>query len=267
MLKVDDLTFRIQQNQLLEQTSFQWNGPAFHAIIGPNGAGKSTLLKLCSGLITPTTGEIYLENKPLSQISSTQLARQRAMLTQQQDSPFQFSVRDIVLMGRIPHFQRRPQSADHRVVDAMLAHFGLTEWQHRTVQTLSGGERQRVHLARVVAQLIAPEQAQPFDRKILFLDEPSTWLDVAQQHRFMQQIQELIQQGLTVVAVLHELDLAARYADQLHLMSRGKMVASGTPEHLLQPDLLSHAYQMPLTVCRDASGCPHVLPATLAHSA
>ena len=267
MLKVNELSFRVQEKHLLKTTNFQWNGPAFHAIIGPNGAGKSTLLKLCSGLLTPNSGQVFLNNQPLSGWSSAELARKRAILTQQQDSPFHFTVRDIVLMGRIPHFQSSPKAKDHEVVDAMLHHFSLTPWQHRSMQTLSGGERQRVHLARVVAQLIEPNLEQPFAQKILFLDEPGTWLDVAQQHRFMQHIQALIQQGLTVVAVLHELDLAARYAQHLHLMSQGSYLASGPPEQLLQPELLSHAYHMPLTVYKDAGGCPHVAPSSLAHSA
>jgi iron complex transport system ATP-binding protein len=260
MLNVNNLSYKIQSRTLLQVNEMHWENSVFHAIIGPNGAGKSTLLKLCSGLLNPSTGNVSLNNKPLHQYSAAELARQRAVLMQQQDSPFNFSVQEIILMGRIPHFYRSPAKEDLEVVSSLVKNFQLEHLKNRTVQSLSGGERQRVHLARVIAQLIDPQKSNPFENKLLFLDEPGTWLDVAQQHLFMQQIMELIAQGLTVIAVLHELDLAARYAGQLHLLSSGRLLASGSASQILNSEILSSAYKTPLTVSPDTTGCPHVLP-------
>lgn len=260
MIHAKHISYQVQDRMLFATEYLEMETGRFHGIIGPNGAGKSTLMRLLSGLRQPTKGMICWNNENIQNLNPQQKAARRAILSQQQDSPFDFTVREIVLMGRIPHYSVKPQKKDFEAVDALLETFQLKQIASRSLQSLSGGERQRVHLARVLAQIYECGKSEPFRNKLLFLDEPGTWLDVSQQHQFMEKMQEFTRGGLTVIAILHELDLTARYADCIHLLGRGRLIKSGNANDVFVPKLLSEAYGAPLQVCIDQTGCLHVIP-------
>src|SRR5947207_12206706 len=189
MLQASNVTFRIGNKALISDVSLQFLSGQLHLIIGPNGAGKSTLIQVLAGLLRPRTGKIEYEGVDVEAASEADLARRRAVLSQAVEVAFPLAVREVVMMGRYPHFGGRPGPADEKIVDDLMAFFDVTEFRDRDYQTLSGGERQRVNFARVVAHLshpppppVAPNgsASNPICRD-LFLHEPLTWLDISHQ--------------------------------------------------------------------------------------
>lgn len=188
-------------------------------IVGPNGCGKSTLLKLADGLLRPSAGSVLVAGDNVAALSSTERARRVAMLPQVHRTP-SMSVRDLVMCGRYARmgFFGHPSAEDSRVVDAALAEFSLDEISRQPARSLSGGERQRAFLAMTVAQ----------ESDLLLLDEPTTYLDVRAAHETMRLARDLNRRrGITVVAVVHDLDLALRTCDKLVVMTRGSVRAQG----------------------------------------
>lgn len=224
--------------------------PGFWAILGPNGAGKSTLLRLLSGEWQPSEGRVFLKGVPLEGYTPAQLALKRAFLPQQRSLAFPYTAREVVALGRLPHQRNRPESpADRERIAWALAQTGALAWADRPYYSLSGGERTRVDLARVLAQ----------ETPILLLDEPTNHLDPRQQLEVLALAQRLAQEGRLVLAALHDLNLAALFADQLLLLMEGRLVATGTAEKLLQPALLQEVYGVPFEVLEHA-GRRLVLP-------
>ncbi|HZG55216.1 heme ABC transporter ATP-binding protein [Paenibacillus sp.] len=227
-------------------------GEAF-GIIGPNGSGKTTLLKLLSGLETADAGEIVLDGRPVGSYKRKELARWLAVLQQDALPPVGFTVREVVEMGRYP-FQNwlgEEPGGEAGRIDSVLDCMGLTAFADRPVERLSGGERQRVALAKAMAQ-------RP---RVLLLDEPTTYLDIGYQMQLMNLIREW-QQGssLTVVAVLHDLNLAAMYCDRLLLLDGGRPVCVGTPREVLTPARIQDVYGAQATVVRHpTTGAPQML--------
>lgn len=226
------------------------------AILGPNGVGKSTLLKLLSGVLSPTDGSILLDGRDLHAVPRAEVARKIAMVPQELTVPFAFTAQEIVELGRTPHLGLlsgfRP--ADRRAVDEAMQ---LTDTRHlaeRIINELSGGERQRVIIAMALAQ----------EPEILLLDEPTHLLDVTRQAEILDLITELNhRRGLTVVAAIHDLNLAARYFDRLVLLHRGGILAEGTAESVLRLDIIEKAYGGPVEIVRSGNGRPPiVLPAS-----
>lgn len=216
------------------------------ALIGPNGAGKSSLLRLLAGLIPADAGSVSLDGKPLHAWHPRDLARRRAMLSQRVDLDFGFTVDEVVALGRAPHGVDRTRDA--RIVDAAMHAAHAWELRGRRYTVLSGGERQRVQLARVLAQVWEGGAAGAW----LLLDEPEAGLDIAHQHFILRRARAFAAQGFGVIAVLHDLDLAARYADQVALIADGALLRHGTPSEALDPLLLSPVYGIPLV--RGADG-------------
>ncbi|PZQ88223.1 MAG: cobalamin/Fe(3+)-siderophore ABC transporter ATP-binding protein [Leifsonia xyli] len=224
------------------------------AIVGANGCGKSTLLRALARLLSPTSGEILLDGAPLTSRASKQIARVLGLLPQSPLAPEGITVADLVGRGRHPH-QRllaRWNAHDYEAVAAALEATGTSELAERSVDELSGGQRQRVWIAMALAQ----------ETEILLLDEPTTFLDVAHQIEVLDLLAELGQRrGTTIVMVLHDLNLAARYADELVAMSEGRIVASGAPGEILTPELVEQVFGIRSHVIPDpVSETPLVVP-------
>jgi iron complex transport system ATP-binding protein len=212
------------------------------ALVGPNGAGKSSLIKLLAGLCPPSSGEVTLDGKSLIDWSPMTLARRRAMLSQHVQLGFAFRVEEVVLLGRSPHGMRTAGALDRGIVDAALLAVQATHLSGRNYLELSGGEQQRVQLARVLAQVWERGNGPTW----LLLDEPEAGLDIAHQHHVLRRARAFAEQGHGVIAVLHDLNLAARYADEVALLAHGKLLRCGSPTHALDPEVLSLVYGIAL---------------------
>jgi iron complex transport system ATP-binding protein len=241
MLEASNLTFRVGDKALISDVSVSFAPGKLHLLVGPNGAGKSTLIKILARLLRPQSGEVKYEGEDVKGASESQLAKRRAVLSQAVEVAFPLSVREVVLMGRYPHFGGRPGPVDEKITDELMEFFDVTEFSARNYQTLSGGERQRVNFARVLAQLwrtdshsasVSQETASPC--RYLFLDEPLTFLDIRHQIEFMKKVRVFTDApDVVTVGVVHDLNLAARFADQIVLLNHGCVVATGTAQEVL----------------------------------
>lgn len=241
LLAARQLCYNLGGRRLIDDVSLTIASGEMVAIIGPNGAGKSTLLRLLTGYLTPSGGECRLLGQPLAQWQPQQLAKVRAVMRQHSSLAFQFSVEEVVAMGRAPYGQRNMQQA----VQQALRHTDCLSLAQRDYRQLSGGEQQRVQLARVLAQLWQPEPTTAW----LFLDEPTSALDLYHQQHSLRLLHGLTRsQPLAVCCVLHDLNLAALYADRILLLHQGRLVAAGTPAQVLQADILTRWYQADLGV-------------------
>jgi iron complex transport system ATP-binding protein len=243
LLEADSLTFAYGRRPVLEDVSFGLQRGEWLTVVGPNGAGKSTLLRCLLGLVRPQRGEVRVEGRPLFRLSRREIACRLALLPQSTEIPFGFRVREVVATGRTPHLGRfQPMSAaDHALVDQALLATDTAELAERPVTQLSGGESQRVFLARAFAQ----------DTPILVLDEPTTNLDLFHERTLLDQVRRRQEQGTAVLAVLHDLNLAARYANRVLVLSEGKVAALGTPEQIFTPELISNIFRVEPLIMRD----------------
>ncbi|MGH2599971.1 MAG: ABC transporter ATP-binding protein, partial [Dehalococcoidia bacterium] len=227
---------------------------AVTAIVGPNACGKSTLLRTIGRLIKPSSGGITLDGQSVHRGSRRALARRMAMLTQGPVPPAGFLVEDLVSAGRFPHQSlfRQWTTADEAAIEAAIIRCGLGELRYRELETLSGGQGQRAWIAMALAQ----------DTPVLLLDEPTTFLDLAHQIELLDLVRELNQQeGRSVVMILHDLNLAARYAHTLVAMKDGHVVAAGAPDEVLTEALLRDVFEIEASIMRDPqTGDPLVLP-------
>ncbi len=257
----------------LEQVSFRYCDDAWQlsdvslhvrpgrllGIIGPNGAGKSTVLKIAAAILKPTQGSVQLNGTDVFSLSRRRIANQLAFLPQNVSSTFQYSVGEIVAMGRYPHLQGAGflTADDLRVIDACLEQTETASLRDRMLSQLSGGQRQRVLLASVLAQ-------QP---RVLLLDEPTTGLDLYHQSAFFNVLKNLNRQEIAVAVVTHDLNLASIYCDDLLLMHEGRQVTQGSPAAVITPPVLNPIYRQSVRVTQDSeSARPIVLPVTTAGS-
>ncbi len=217
------------------------------AVVGPNGAGKSTLLRVLAGIDRTHRGDVLLEGRSLTSVSSRMRARSMAVVSQHETPPADLLVRELVGMGRLPH--RSPwdsDDGDHRV-EAALARLALEDFAERSVDQLSGGELRRVLVARALAQ----------EAELLMLDEPTNHLDLRHQHDLLETVHGL---GVTVVAAIHDLDLASRYFDEMVLVHDGRLAAVGTPDDVLTTDRVRDAFGVrSVRVRHPESGRVHLL--------
>jgi len=259
MLLAKSVTYSVGRKRLISDVSLAFEPAKLHLIIGPNGAGKSTLIKVLARLLRPQSGTIEYENIDVKDASEAVLAKRRAVLSQAVEVAFPLSVREVVLMGRYPHFGSRPGAADEQVVDELMQFFDVAEFADRDYQTLSGGERQRVNFARVLAQLwqspleVNGSSAAPC--RFLFLDEPLTFLDIRHQIDFMKKVRNFTgAPGVVTVGVVHDLNLAARFADQIVLLNEGRVVASGSASEVLTEENIRSVFSVqPTFVPLDAA--------------
>jgi iron complex transport system ATP-binding protein len=257
MLAARDITFTVNGRELLSAVSAAFDAGKLHLIIGPNGAGKSTLIKVLARLTRPTNGTIFYEGTDVTATREMVLAKRRAVLSQAIDVAFPLSVREVVMMGRYPHFGGRPGPADQKLVDEMMSLVDVTEFADRTYQTLSGGERQRVNFARVLAQVWpAGHETSDFPTcRYLFLDEPLTFLDIHHQIDLMKKVRDFASaEDAVTIGVVHDLNLAARFADRLYLINKGRIVASGAPDEVLTAELIREVFAVEPQFIRTSEG-------------
>jgi iron complex transport system ATP-binding protein len=253
IIRVEHISKTFGGDEVLQDISFEVREGECFGIIGPNGSGKSTLLRLISGVEPAGSGSIRLNGRDVSRYPRKQLARWLAVLQQDALPPVGFTVREVIEMGRYP-FQNwlgkdAAEAAD--LIDGIMNRLGLNALAERTVEQLSGGERQRVALAKVMAQ-------QP---RLLLLDEPTTFLDIGYQVQMMDYIRSWQQEAkLTVVAVLHDLNLAAQYCSRLLVMHQGSAVQIGAPEEIIRSELIGRVYGTePIVLRHPANGAPQIL--------
>ncbi|MCE8020542.1 ATP-binding cassette domain-containing protein [Halomonas sp. MCCC 1A11036] len=221
------------------------------AIVGPNGAGKSTLLSLLSGYRRPDEGSVCLDGTPLHRWDSAALARRRALVAQTLTLGFDWPVRELVALG---------SEASPADVDEALDLLDLQAFAERGALGLSGGEAQRVMIARALCQLGLGHSTEDSPGRVLLLDEPTSALDIGQQQRLMRLLRRLAQEHrLAIACVLHDLNLAARYAHRVWLLERGRRIAAGAPHEVLDGRTLARVFEAELVACRQADGSPLVL--------
>ncbi len=263
MIVADGVSVAYGPRVVLRDVSLEVRAGEVVALVGPNGAGKSTLLRVLSGEHRSITGEVRYDGRAIGSLKLIDLARRRAVVPQQSALDFPFKVREVVLMGRTPHVHRLGATNDEEVVARSLSAVGLDSFGERSYLHLSGGERQRVHLARALTQIAEPVESG----RALLLDEPVANLDLAHQHRVLDVARKLAGEGVAVLVVLHDLNLAAQYADRIAILARGSVCACGTPATVLTEDQLSSVYETPVTVVdHPCAACPLVVnvPARLA---
>lgn len=224
------------------------------ALIGPNGAGKTTLLNILAGDLSPKSGQVSLNGRDITAFSAHELSDIRAVLPQSSALSFPFTVYEIVRLG--VRDQRNRQATDEVVLEA-LEEADLAGYGNRLFQQLSGGEQQRVHLARVLAQIHPSHGHKP---QLLFLDEPTANLDLRHQYRTMALARRFAQSGGAVIAILHDLNLTAAYADEIILLAGGRLIAKDRPAAVMTPSLLEHAFQAYPRFYHDAHETPFLLP-------
>ena len=249
MLTASNVTFRVGKKSLISDISVSLAPSKLHLIIGPNGAGKSTLIKVLARLLRPQSGKVEYGGVDVGELSEAELAKYRAVLSQAIEVAFPLTVREVVMMGRYPHFGNRPGPTDEKIVDEVMAHFEVTEFSHRQYQTLSGGERQRVNFARVMAQLWRDGlEGAVSPCRYLFLDEPLTFLDVRHQIAFMKNIRAFTAGAdVVTVGVVHDLNLAAHFADQILLLNEGRIITGGAPAEVLTTELIQAVFAVKST--------------------
>lgn len=252
-LSLDAVTMTIRRATLVDRVSLSVQRGETVAIVGPNGAGKSTLMRLLSGDLRPTTGAVQIKGRDLQSYSSAELAMQRAMLSQHVSISFPFTVEEVVRMGAGEMAQTHAQP----LVDAMLKEVGLEAFRDRELPTLSGGEQQRAHFARVLLQLACGESRN--GPGILLLDEPTSSLDLRYQINLVEMAKRRAGNGTAVVAILHDLNLAARFADRIVVIHQGQIAANGSPGETITAEMLRTVFGVD-TEIGGTSNMPTVLP-------
>lgn len=247
MLEAKNVTYRVRNLELISQVSVSFAAGKLHLIIGPNGAGKSTLIKVLSRSLRPQEGQVLYKGVDIHDASEADLAKRRAVLSQAVEIAFPLTVREVVMMGRYPHFGGHPGPHDENIVTEIMNYFDVTEFAGRDYLTLSGGERQRVNFARVLSQLWRSnhESRSNSPGRYLFLDEPLTFLDIRHQIEFMKKVREFASgPDVVTVGVLHDLNLAARFADQIVLMDEGRIIDSGSPTEVLTMESITNVFDV-----------------------
>ena len=252
-VRTEDVTIGYDRRIISRHLDVEIPDRSFTAIIGPNGCGKSTLLRALARVLTPVEGRVLLDGKAIGAYRSKEVARRLGLLPQTSLAPDGIRVADLVSRGRAPHQSLIQQwrESDETAVASALEATRLTELSGRLVDELSGGQRQRVWVAMLLAQ----------QTPIMLLDEPTTFLDIAHQYELMELLRTLHEEGKTVVTVLHDLNLAARYADELIVMRDGEVVATGAPVEVVTAEMIQEVFGLRALVVPDpVTGTPAVVP-------
>lgn len=250
-----DVGVQIGGASLLHGVHFSLAPGEMGAILGPNGAGKSTLLSVLAGLRAPSRGAVWLNGQAVRTSHLAEFAAVRAVLPQDTQVAFDFRVREVVALGRYPH-RLNPSAHEAGIVEAAMALTDVAALAERAVSNLSGGERARVQLARVLAQIWEPSSAPRW----LLVDEPTAALDLHHQHHTLRTLRRWSREsGVGVVAVLHDLNLALRYVDQVWVLDGGRLQAQGPPGQVLTPALVQRVWRVPVSAVRDTDGVTQLL--------
>lgn len=236
MLEVKGAAKAFGKQRALSNINWQVSQGDFWGVIGPNGSGKSTLLNLLSGIESPDQGDVLLKGRPVKSYRRKELSKRLAVLQQDGLPPVSFTVREVIEMGRYPFQDWRGTDRDENaesILEDIMHRLDLNSIADRPLSSLSGGQRQRAALGKVMAQ-------QP---EVILLDEPTTFLDIRYQMQFMELVEAWRErEGLTVIAVMHDLNLAALYCSSLVVLNHGEIAASGSPGEILKPDLIQHIF-------------------------
>lgn len=257
MLSVEHVTWHAPRDRkrLLHEVSFEVPAGELVVLLGPNGAGKSTLLRLLAGDLSKQEGEVRWKGGPMHGWHPKELARSRSVLGQHNAVGLAFTVEDVVRMGRYPYYGNTPARSDQEAMDKAMRMVHVDPLRTRVLDTTSGGEQQRTHIARAFTQVDDPGQGP----MLLLLDEPLNDLDIRHQHALMDAAKAFAKEGNCVLAVLHDVNMAAQYAHRILLMNAGRITASGAPDDVLTAPILSKAYGLSAQVMRHpCHACPLV---------
>ncbi len=256
MLKLNNISFSVGRKTILHDISVSFEPGKVHMILGPNGSGKSSLLKIFSGETKTFSGEVLYDNIKIESIPTLDLAKKRAVLSQQPHLQFPLRVDEVVMMGRYPHFNLQPTSQDRLICHEVMKLLGIDDMSERDYLTLSGGEKQRVQYARVLAQ-IWNTPSEGF--RYLFLDEPLNSLDIKYQQEFLQLARSFMDEKTVVVIIIHDINLAIRFGDALHFMKNGRLISSGKTGDILSSELIDHVFDIRSQIINAPSGKPLVM--------
>lgn len=247
-VKAEDIKLSYGAEAILKGVSMEAGNREFVGLIGPNGSGKSTLLKCVYRVLSPDKGAVFLDGKPLKDMNYKTSARSLGVVAQHNYYNFDFSVREVVLMGRSPHKKalERDNAEDYTIVAEALEKVGMADFAARSFSTLSGGEQQRVILARALAQ----------QTPCLILDEPTNHLDITHQLQLLKIVKQL---DVTVISAIHDLNIAAMFCDRLYVLKNGEIVAEGTPREVLTRELIREIYEVESDIVEDSKGNMHIL--------
>jgi len=243
VLHCQQLNYHIAGKCIFNDLNLTLEEGEFLAVLGPNGAGKSSLFKAITGELKPTSGAIFLNGEVRNSISMREIAKTLAVLPQSASLSFAFQVIDVVMMGGLQADCSQAKVKD--LADIILTEQEIEHLRIRSYPTLSGGEKQRVHFARVLLQLAVGNKNKP---QLLLLDEPTAALDINYQHQLLKSAKHLAQTGVAVIAVLHDLNLAAKYADRIILLKEGNICANGSAEQVVTTDNIRDVYGYESTV-------------------
>ena len=239
MLSVKNIQCSIGKKTILQDINLHFLPGEFNMILGPNGSGKSTLLKIISGELNGYTGEVLYEGIKPGSVGKNELAKIRAVMSQQPELSFPLTVKEVVMMGRYPHFSFHPTKKDEAICDEVIERMNIGSFSERNYLTLSGGEKQRVQFARILAQIWERPHT---GYRYLLLDEPLASLDINYQQEFLQIAREFAKKNTVLVAVIHDINLAIQFGDQLYLLKQGKLVASGPMREMIRVDLIKRVF-------------------------
>lgn len=260
MFRLDNVSLTLNTNRVLQNVSLAIEPGQMHVVVGPNGAGKSTLLKVLTGELAPTSGQVFCNGRPIGGERPEALAAMRAVMPQSSHLSFPFTVYEVAAMGLgrdVPH------SRQQTVIMDGLEQVGLHTLAGRYYQQLSGGEQQRVQLARVLVQIGQP--VQDGAPRYLFLDEPIANLDLSHQQRILEIARSFARQGGGVFVILHDINIAARYADRLIILAHGQVEAAGPPQDVLTRSILERVWNIEMALLQvPGSAMPVFLPQVLA---
>ncbi len=257
MIRAQDVTICRGGRILVDKVSLHLEAGKVTVIIGPNGAGKSTLMKTLSGELRPDAGDVFYQDRRIASLRPLDLARERAVLPQSTALSFPFTALEVVRMGAVAHGSTDPNLAARQA----LVRVGLGGFEGRSYNALSGGEQQRVQLARVLAQM--PDPLLNGRPRAIFLDEPTASLDIGHQIGVLELARDFARRGGAVLAILHDLNLAAEFADHLAILHHGRLVCEGSPQETIDDQTIAHVYGIAGTVGRLPNpSVPYVLPQT-----
>ncbi len=245
MLTLDHASVVADDVDLIRDVSIAVSAGKVVALVGANGAGKTTVLRALSGDVELASGRVCLDETHLSDLAPVELAKRRAVLSQKSLLAFDFTVLQVVLLGRTPHDTRHTEDLD--VACAAMQSMEVETLASRPYSTLSGGEQQRVHMARVLAQLSV---GQTTGTRYLLLDEPTSALDLAHQHDLLTTARRCADDGVGVLVVLHDLNLTAQYADEVVVMKQGRVIARGAPWEVLTREIIHEAFDISAVITR-----------------
>lgn len=241
MLSIKNVSYSVGKKEIVKNISVDFLPGEFTMILGPNGSGKSTFLKLFSGELNAKGGSIFYADKNISALKKEELAKVRAVMSQQPELGFPLTVEEVVMMGRYPHFTFNPGKKDDAICNEVIDQMQITELRERNYLTLSGGEKQRVQFARVLAQIW---EMPLHGHRYLFLDEPLTNLDINYQQEFLTIAKTLTKTDTILVAVMHDINLAVQYADKLIFLKAGELVEHGKPTEILSEKLIKNVFNV-----------------------